>query len=234
MKRMLTYMHMLLLTLIGGLGPCDLGSRLKCNLLVALILVLSPSIVQADVRMQCQAYQQIRTAPYPNGTLYKADASGVVYGVAQVDILYLLQTSPACTLLGGGIVSSVVGSGALSCSPTSGAVVCTASGGGGGSYVTSIYTSNVATLLLPATNLLLEVIRQGTPAPLTVNLPATPSTNLVSCVKDGGNNFSSNPATVKTIDGTVIDAVVGTVGIVMNQNRQVLCFIFDGTQWNIN
>jgi hypothetical protein len=103
----------------------------------------------------------------------------------------------------------------------------------GGGYITAVYTSNAATLTLPATNNLLEIIRQGTPAALTINLPASPTTNLFVSVKDGGNNFATNNATVKTTDGTQIDGVAGSTGFFMNQNRQASGFIFDGVMWNI-
>lgn len=103
---------------------------------------------------------------------------------------------------------------------------------GGASFVTAVYSSNTATLTLPATNLLIEVIRQGIPAALTVDLPSSPSTNLTVCIKDGGNNFAANAATVKTTDGLQVDGVAGATGIVMNQNRQYLCFIADGSQWD--
>ncbi len=106
-------------------------------------------------------------------------------------------------------------------------------GGGGVSFQTAVYTSNVATVTLPATPGLLEIIRQGAPAAITVNLPSTPPANLTVAVKDGGNGFSSNNATVKTTDGTQIDGVPGTSGFVMRQDRQSVSFVFDGTMWNV-
>ena len=113
------------------------------------------------------------------------------------------------------------------------AQVAALAGTGGTGYVTAVYTTNVATLTLPAIANLLEIIRQGIPAALTINLPASPASNLFVSVKDGGNNFQTNNATVKTTDGTQIDGVAGTTGFVMNQNRQQAGFIFDGTMWNV-
>ena len=106
--------------------------------------------------------------------------------------------------------------------------------GGGASFTTSIYTSNTALFTLNSTTLVIHVIRQVTPAALTVNLPASPATNLYKCVKDGGNNFATNNATVKTTDGSQIDGVAGASGYVMNQNLQHSCFVYDGTMWDIN
>lgn len=98
---------------------------------------------------------------------------------------------------------------------------------------TTIYSSNTPTLNLPATNGLLTIVRQGTPAPLLVHLPTLPSLNLTLELKDGGNNFGTNNATVKTTDGTQIDGVAGSTGFVMNQNRQANKFTWDGVMWNI-
>ncbi len=100
--------------------------------------------------------------------------------------------------------------------------------------IATVYTSNTATLTLGATNNEIEVIRQGTPAALLINLPVSPATNLYKCVKDGKNIFATFNATVKTTDGTQIDSVAGTTGYVMNQNNQHACFVFDGTMWDIN
>ena len=77
------------------------------------------------------------------------------------------------------------------------------------------------------------IIRQGTPAPIVITLPATPTTNLVVGVKDGGNDFGANNATVKTSDGTQIDGVAGATGFSMIQRKQLSWFIFDGVMWNI-
>lgn len=86
---------------------------------------------------------------------------------------------------------------------------------------------------MAATNGLLYIIQQGTPAALTANLPASPATNLTVGIKDGGNNFLTNNCTVKTTDSTQIDGVAGATGFVMSQPRQQNWFIFDGVEWNI-
>ena len=106
-------------------------------------------------------------------------------------------------------------------------------GGGGAPFTTSVYTSNTATLSIPSTVNVIEVIRQGTPAPLTANLPPSPATNMLVCVKDGGNNFAANTATVNTTDSTQIDGVAGSIGYAMNQAHQMICFFFDGAMWDI-
>lgn len=137
-------------------------------------------------------------------------------------------TVPNAPLLGGdgtNLVGVSVGSGlTLSSNVLS---------GNGGTLVTAVYTSNTATLSIPATNNLIEVIRQGTPAALLANLPASPGTNLQVCVKDGGNGFATNNTTVKTTDSTQIDGVAGATGFVMNQNKQHACFVYDGAQWDV-
>lgn len=93
----------------------------------------------------------------------------------------------------------------------------------------TIYTSNTATVTLANTNSLTEVIAQGTPAALTVNLNATGLTaGFTQCVKDKANNFAAFNATVKTTDATTIDGAAGTTGFVMNQNKQANCFMYDG------
>jgi hypothetical protein len=100
-------------------------------------------------------------------------------------------------------------------------------------YTTSVYTSSPTPLRIPAIGNLIEVIRQGTPAAITVQLPAAPATNMNVCVKDGGNNFAVYPATVITTDGTQIDGGTGSIGYPMTQTRQFSCFIFDGTMWDV-
>ncbi|HUC70370.1 MAG TPA: hypothetical protein VMS01_04180 [Stellaceae bacterium] len=124
-----------------------------------------------------------------------------------------------------------VGTG-LSLSGAFGAQTLSATGGGV-AWSTSVYTLTTTPLVLPATNYLIEIVRQSVAAPITVDLAAAPPANFVQCVKDGGNNFQANAATIKTTDGTAIDAVAGSTGYVMNQARQFGCFIFDGTQWDI-
>jgi hypothetical protein len=91
------------------------------------------------------------------------------------------------------------------------------------------YTSTLP-MTMGATNLETVVSNMGTPAAGIYNLP-TAASNLRKCLKDGTTNFATNNATVKaagTIDGTA-----GATGIVMNQAKQELCFISDGTNWYI-
>lgn len=94
------------------------------------------------------------------------------------------------------------------------------------------YTSNTATLTLPRVNNLLEVIAQSVPAAITINLVATPGTNMKQCVKDGGNGFATNPASIETTDGSKIDGVASGNPYYMTINYQNTCFLYDGTQWN--
>jgi hypothetical protein len=69
---------------------------------------------------------------------------------------------------------------------------------------------------------------------MTGTLPASPATNLMVGIKDGGNNFSTNNFLVVAATGTtLIDGVTGTVGFTMNTSTQFNWFIFDGTQWDI-
>lgn len=88
-------------------------------------------------------------------------------------------------------------------------------------------------ITLATTNLLTTVISMGTPAAATINLPTIQVSGWRQCVKGGTTNFVTNNATVKTTDGATIDGVAGATGIVMNVNRQELCFMSDGTNWFI-
>ena len=102
-------------------------------------------------------------------------------------------------------------------------------------YSQATYTSNVATLTLPAVNGLTEWVAQTTPAPLTINLPSTGLiSGFIMGIKDYGNDFALNHVTVKTTDGSQIDGVAGTTGYVMNSTRQASYFQYDGTgKWAI-
>jgi hypothetical protein len=89
-------------------------------------------------------------------------------------------------------------------------------------------------ITIAATNLLTTIVSMGTPAAATINLPtAVQTAGFRSCVKDGTTNFSTNNATVKSPTSGTIDGVAGATGVVMNQVRQELCFISDGTNWFI-
>ena len=95
------------------------------------------------------------------------------------------------------------------------------------------YTSNTTPLNLPATNNIVAVIAQGTPAALTINLTATPIDGMVQAVKDEANDFATFNATVKTTDGSTIDLVAGATGYVMNQAKQFTSFqyVAANTNW---
>lgn len=95
------------------------------------------------------------------------------------------------------------------------------------------YTSNTTPVSLPATNNLVLVAAQGTPAALTVNLTASPVDGWLQCVKDEANNFAVNNVTVKTTDGSTIDLVAGATGYVMNQTKQFVTFqyVAANTNW---
>jgi hypothetical protein len=85
---------------------------------------------------------------------------------------------------------------------------------------------------IATTNLLTTVSSMATPAAATYNLPAIQAAGWRECLKDGTTGFASNNATVKPNPTSLtIDGVAGTSGIVMNQNRQELCFMSDGTNW---
>jgi hypothetical protein len=131
-------------------------------------------------------------------------ASSTAYGAAKCD-----GTTVTCT---SGVFSAVASNSA---------------------YTTSIYANSPTPLTIPAIGNLIEVIRQHTPAAITVQLPAAPATNMNVCVKDGGNDFAVYPATVITTDGTQIDGGAGSIGYLMTQARQFSCFIFDGTMWDV-
>jgi hypothetical protein len=114
---------------------------------------------------------------------------------------------------------------------TTAQIAALATGGVAIGITSAVYVSNNAVLALPSTQNLVTIIRQGIPAPLTIQLPAGPTKDLYIGVKDGGNNFAANNANVVTTDGTQIDNTPGVTGIVMNFRNQGMSLIFDGTQW---
>jgi len=107
--------------------------------------------------------------------------------------------------------------------------------GPGPGFTYNILTAATGAFPIPAVNMQINVIRQtSTGATATTLTLPTGSLNLTVGVKDGGTNFSSNPATVVAPTGTVlIDGVTGTVGYVMNFPGQFNWFGFDGSQWDI-
>jgi hypothetical protein len=111
---------------------------------------------------------------------------------------------------------------------------CTFAGPAIAPVTPTIYTG-ASPVTVAATHNLLEVIEMGTPAALTINLPATPTAGTVICIKDGLKNFAANNATVKTTDSSTIDKVAGATGFVMNQNGQGNCFQYaaSGTNWYV-
>jgi hypothetical protein len=126
--------------------------------------------------------------------------------------------------------TGVGATGATGVQGATGATGVGATGATGALFTTSVYTSNTTPTTIASTNGLLLCVHQGTPAAITIHLPATPATNLCVGVKDDGNNFSTHNATVNTTDSTTID---GSASLVMNQQGQKNWFIFNGTQWNI-
>lgn len=92
------------------------------------------------------------------------------------------------------------------------------------------YTTSNATVTLGATNLETVAFNQSGTKATVINLP-TEAANLRKCVKDAGNDFAATSPTVKAT-GT-IDGVAGATGKAMNQTKQELCFISDGTNWAI-
>jgi len=97
--------------------------------------------------------------------------------------------------------------------------------------VPTIFTGS-SPLTLGSTNNLEEIIEMGTPAALTINLPASPADGTYQCVKDGLKNFATDNATIKTTDSSTIDKVAGATGYVMNQNGQQNCFYYSASKTN--
>lgn len=122
---------------------------------------------------------------------------------------------------------------ALTYSTSSHAFGCNASTGTVPSV--SIYTTSNATVTLASTNELTTAFNQSGTKATTIDLPASPASGLLTCVKDAGNGFASTIPTVKTTDSTTIDGVTGTTGYAgLNQNKANICFIYDGTSnWEI-
>lgn len=117
--------------------------------------------------------------------------------------------------------------------PSAGPTGATGATGPGVLYTAALYTSNATPLTLAATDGLLTWVNQGTPAPLTVQLPATPATSLTVGLGDGGNDFLANNCTVITTDGTKINTPIAfqATSYLMGSTHQMNFFQFDGTQW---
>lgn len=127
--------------------------------------------------------------------------------------------------------------GATGAGPTgpTGPTGATGATGPNSAFTTSVYTSNTATLTMAATNGLIYIISQGTPAALVADLPASPSNNTIVGVADGTNNFFTNNCTVKTTDSSTINGGSGTSGYVLNRTGQAAWFIYNlgTTNWTI-
>jgi hypothetical protein len=96
------------------------------------------------------------------------------------------------------------------------------------------YTTANAAYTFGATNMETVGLAQTVTFASTVNLPTSPTTGEIKCLKDAGNNFVTHPATVKTTDSSTIDQVAGATGYVMNQAGQHNCFQFDGAaNWSV-
>jgi hypothetical protein len=97
------------------------------------------------------------------------------------------------------------------------------------------YTTAASSYTLGTTNLETVAFNQATTYVSTIDLPATPAANLRKCVKDGGNGFATHNATVKTTDSATIDGVAGSTGVLLNQNREEQCYLYDSsdTNWEI-
>lgn len=162
-----------------------------------------------------------------------------VWGAATADPTTAGTASTADSLLGWGAAGSTPAPVALlSCSSGTSALTyntgthvfgCNTISAGTGVALTTAAVASTATITLATTNGLTTIVNTGTAA-TTINLPATQANGWRQCVKDGTENFSTNPATIKVSAGN-IDGTVGTTGVAINQKGMELCFISDGTNY---
>ncbi len=78
------------------------------------------------------------------------------------------------------------------------------------------------------------VIENTSTSPTTYQLPAFPSNSQWVTVKDGSAityGFQPYPCTVVTVDGTMIDQINGSTGVVLRTNGDSQDFVYFGGQW---
>ena len=155
----------------------------------------------------------------------------VAVGPSAADQIALWQASTSDPIATG-LVSCSTGTSALTYNTGTHAFGCNTISAGTGVALTTAAVASTATITIAATNGLTSIINTGTPA-TTITLPTGSQTNgFRLCVKDGTENFGTNPATVKATAGT-IDGTSGSTGIAnfFNTAKQENCFISDGTNW---
>lgn len=168
--------------------------------------------------------------------------SVVVWGASSADPTTAGTSSTADSVLGWGAAGSTPAVMAMtSCSTATSAVSyntsthafgCNSISSGGVALTTEAIAST-ATITISAANGKTSIINSGTPA-TTINLPtAVQTAGWRQCIKDGTENFTTNPATIKSPTSGTIDGVAGATGVAINQVKQELCFLSDGTNWYI-
>lgn len=78
------------------------------------------------------------------------------------------------------------------------------------------------------------VVQNVSASPTTYQLPAFPTSTQWVTVKDGSAitfGFQSQPCTVVTVDGTLIDQINGSTGVILRTNGDSQDFVYVGGQW---
>jgi hypothetical protein len=172
----------------------------------------------------------VPTAVGTNGQMFLG-ATGADPGWQTMSGDATLGTTGALTLA---TVNSNVGTFSNTTLTVNGKGLITAASSGTATIPTLATATGASPITITATNLLTTIVSMATPAAATINLPtAVQTAGFRECVKDGTTNFATNNATVKSPTSGTIDGVAGATGIVMNQAKQELCFISDGTNWFI-
>lgn len=170
----------------------------------------------------------VATAVGTNGQMLLG-ATGADPGWQTMSADATLGTTGALTLA---TVNSNVGSFTNANITVNGKGLITAASNGSASGVSVATATGASPITVTATNGLTTIVSMGTPAASTINLPtAVQTAGWRQCIKDGTTNFGTNNATVKSPTSGTIDGVAGATGVVMNQTRQELCFLSDGTNW---
>ena len=97
-----------------------------------------------------------------------------------------------------------------------------------GTFPVTVVTSGVAYTVLSTDYTV--VIKKTVGSATTVNLPASPNTGHRVEIKDGKGDAATNPITVTTTDGTLID---GATNYFLNFAYECENFEFDGTAWGV-